>query len=643
MAPLNNVLSSRRITIVSSSLSICWWLILLVLLLLLWTIQQAASIGSVEAFQPWCLWRRPGGGCCAPLCPNDNSSGSGGGGAAPHHVPASPPSTELPPTCDATSSSSSRYYYHVSSTTTTTTALTAVSPFSSMTAQETVKKQNMNHIDNDGSHDDDKNDDFLLDTVVVGGEVQQSTKKNDSTLLEKNEEESTLSLQQQQQQQQAVQDEQRRQLLMIFFATATAATSSSSGVLLRPANAVAAATTAGLVESGTTTLDSATTAGVAVQILADDDAIVKAPLDNRLYRAIALPENGLRILLCSDPSTNEAAVAMNVHVGATSDPATIPGLAHFTEHMLFLGTREYPLENSFEAFLSKTVGGMSNAYTDSEDTVYFFHMETASDRKLLQEGLSRFQSFFSAPLFTESATSRELNAIESEHAKNLQTDSFRSFQLEKLRANPAHPFAKFYTGNKYTLLDNTKVQGINLRQALIDFYTRYYSANQMTLAIVAPQSLDELQDLVASTTITSTSASQSSSSSSSFGKIPNRNNPPPPEQAWAYRVPPFSVSASSIPSFQHVVEAIPVQDLRQVDLSWPIVYASSEQARDVSYLYKTNTYVAHLLGHEGPNSLMSYLKRQGWANSSEFLTTIAYICLKLDNHSLCRQHRFALT
>jgi secreted Zn-dependent insulinase-like peptidase len=68
-------------------------------------------------------------------------------------------------------------------------------------------------------------------------------------------------------------------------------------------------------------------------------SIVKPPLDDRDYRTLTLSTNGLRVLLCSDPTTNEAAVAMDVHVGATSDPVTVPGLAHFNEHMLFLGTK----------------------------------------------------------------------------------------------------------------------------------------------------------------------------------------------------------------------------------------------------------------------------------------------------------------
>jgi secreted Zn-dependent insulinase-like peptidase len=52
-------------------------------------------------------------------------------------------------------------------------------------------------------------------------------------------------------------------------------------------------------------------------------------------------------------------------------------------------------------------------------------MEAEAESKL-KEGLDRFGSFFSSPLFTESATGRELNAIESENSKNLQVSGMGS-------------------------------------------------------------------------------------------------------------------------------------------------------------------------------------------------------------------------
>ena len=200
--------------------------------------------------------------------------------------------------------------------------------------------------------------------------------------------------------------------------------------------------------------------------------IMKPPLDDRDYFAYVM-ENGLRLVLISDPSAIELAAATDVHVGACSDPIGLAGRSHFCEHMLFLGTKLFPKEDSFEEFLAAN-GGSSNAFTASEDTVYYFTMQAESDAKML-EGLKRFGSFFSCPLFTESATGRELNAIESEHAKNLQSDSFRVYQIEKSRQNVDHPHSKFFTGNKKTLLEDSAKNGLVLRDELIKFYTTYYS------------------------------------------------------------------------------------------------------------------------------------------------------------------------
>lgn len=67
-----------------------------------------------------------------------------------------------------------------------------------------------------------------------------------------------------------------------------------------------------------------------------------------------------------------------------SDPKELPGLAHFCEHMLFLGTEKYPLENEYSKYLSEH-GGSSNASTSAEDTNYYFeivpeHLPGALDR-----------------------------------------------------------------------------------------------------------------------------------------------------------------------------------------------------------------------------------------------------------------------
>jgi insulysin len=73
----------------------------------------------------------------------------------------------------------------------------------------------------------------------------------------------------------------------------------------------------------------------------------RAGADERQYRLLQLPDNRLPVLLIHDPSTEKSAASMSVAVGHMSDPDDLPGLAHFTEHMCFLGTERFPDEAEY--------------------------------------------------------------------------------------------------------------------------------------------------------------------------------------------------------------------------------------------------------------------------------------------------------
>ena len=51
----------------------------------------------------------------------------------------------------------------------------------------------------------------------------------------------------------------------------------------------------------------------------------------------------------------------------------IQGLAHFLEHMIFMGSSKYPDENGLMDFI-KNHGGSTNAYTDRIETNYYFEV-----------------------------------------------------------------------------------------------------------------------------------------------------------------------------------------------------------------------------------------------------------------------------
>lgn len=98
-----------------------------------------------------------------------------------------------------------------------------------------------------------------------------------------------------------------------------------------------------------------------------------------------------------------------------SDPDELPGLAHFLEHMLFLGTEKYPEEDAYRKFIHEH-GGSCNAFTSYEFTNFHFEVSPAH----LVEALDHFAQFFISPLFTISATDRELNAVNNEYLSKLK-------------------------------------------------------------------------------------------------------------------------------------------------------------------------------------------------------------------------------
>ena len=98
--------------------------------------------------------------------------------------------------------------------------------------------------------------------------------------------------------------------------------------------------------------------------------ITKSKSDNRVYKLIRLP-NKMRCLLIEDQEADFSAAALNVHVGSALDPKPFFGTAHFLEHMLFMGTEKYPLENEYSEFITNN-GGDNNAWTSMIDTNYHF-------------------------------------------------------------------------------------------------------------------------------------------------------------------------------------------------------------------------------------------------------------------------------
>lgn len=298
-------------------------------------------------------------------------------------------------------------------------------------------------------------------------------------------------------------------------------------------------------------------------------SIEKSASDDRKYHYFTLPNN-LRCLVISDPTADKASAALDVNVGQYCD--TIPGIAHFLEHMLFMGTTKYPSENEYQAYLTSH-GGSSNAFTDLENTNYYFDVSSSH----LEGALDRFAQFFVSPLLMEDSLERERQAVDSEHGKNLHNDYWRLFQLIKTLANEEHPFYGFGSGNSETL--NVP----NIRGALLEFYHQHYSAQNMALIVLGKEPIEQLQEWV----------------EEYFSDIPC------PETYQPFQ-PPKVKPFEDLPKR---VNVIPVREhTMSVNLSFPLPEQQSH------YKSKPTRYLSHLLGHEGQGSVLSLLKEKHWAH-----------------------------
>jgi insulysin len=76
---------------------------------------------------------------------------------------------------------------------------------------------------------------------------------------------------------------------------------------------------------------------------------------------------------------------------------------------------------------------MSNASTSMDRTLYKFSVTS----ECFEAVLDIFAHFFICPLFTESATDREMHAVDAENAKNLTNDDRRYLQVRRVGGGDA--------------------------------------------------------------------------------------------------------------------------------------------------------------------------------------------------------------
>ncbi|KAH8276628.1 hypothetical protein KR044_000187, partial [Drosophila immigrans] len=273
-----------------------------------------------------------------------------------------------------------------------------------------------------------------------------------------------------------------------------------------------------------------------------------------------------------------AACAIMIDYGSFAEPRQYQGLAHFLEHMIFMGSEKYPEENIFDAHIKKC-GGFTNAMTDCEDTLFYFEVA----EKHLDSSLDYFTALMKHPLMKQEAMQRERCSVDSEFQQIVQEDETRRDQLLASLATDGYPHGTFAWGNMKTLKEN--VDDDVLHKLLHEIRRDHYAANRMYLCVQARLPIEELESLVLR----------------HFAEIPSNTVRAPDLSQFNYR-------QAFRPEFhEHAFFVRPVENVCKVELTW--VLPSVRQY----YRSKPDQFLSFLFGYEGRGSLCAYLRRKLWA------------------------------
>ena len=284
-------------------------------------------------------------------------------------------------------------------------------------------------------------------------------------------------------------------------------------------------------------------------------------------------ENGLEAYLISDPKADQSGAALSMEAGSWNDDPRYAGIAHFLEHLLFLGSKAYPEENAYEKQVLDN-GGIFNAYTSTDRTVYIFSVNNDA----YSTTLDMFSHMFIDPLFTASGIGRELHAVDQEHDKNIESDGNRGWMVFKETGNPSHPNALFSTGNAETL-------GGIPREEVVSWHQKNYSADRAHLTLYSTLPIEELKALAAR----------------QFSAVPKAGS-----QFQLPREKLFSEKQEG-----HIVAIKPIKDMRNLSIEWELPKEFVQ-----NFDNRSDDLLGYIIGGRHENSLYSQLKREELVEST---------------------------
>lgn len=183
-------------------------------------------------------------------------------------------------------------------------------------------------------------------------------------------------------------------------------------------------------------------------------------------------DNGLKLVVKEDHRAPVVVSMIWYDVGSADEKGGITGVSHALEHLMFKGTKAYPL-----GVFSKTVaalGGQENAFTNTDYTAYFEKMAAINLATSFKLEADRMQNL----LLDSNEFDKEIEVIKEE--RRLRTDDNpQALTYERFLA-AAHLAAPYHRPVIGWMSDLNQMTIEDARQ----WYQRYYAPNNATLVVV---------------------------------------------------------------------------------------------------------------------------------------------------------------
>lgn len=181
--------------------------------------------------------------------------------------------------------------------------------------------------------------------------------------------------------------------------------------------------------------------------------------------------NGMRVLVMPNDRVPAVTHILFVKVGGADDPYGKTGLAHFLEHLMFVGTKNFP-EGAYDRAIAR-VGGNQNAYTTRDYTAYYATVPKEELKHVMAMEADRLLNL----QITDHFAAREKDVITEERNMRVENKA-ADLMAEQIDAMTFlnHPYGRPLIGWA------EDIQGLTAADAT-NFFKRYYRASNMLLVV----------------------------------------------------------------------------------------------------------------------------------------------------------------